>query len=261
LLIAHDAGTHFDAGPVMLNRLAGRAKLLSFLRDHFRSYGLALLVFFLACERATAQADLGIDRNAQNLMVVLRESIGGANKQDETLQPMGGMRAKLSDGREVDVESAAFLLLGDMHVRFVFDGPSYMPNAKPQDLTRFGMNPEQALRLAIGNIKRVYGNPVVKPFAAGLMQVQGRSPDFNSSYFLDREFWRSLLKQHPEGILAAVPKRGGLVFTPVSNVEAVNGLRKGIGYLYSSSGSMRVSSALYLFKDDRWTVFQPPQPQ
>lgn len=89
------------------------------------------------------------------------------------------------------------------------------------------------------------------------MQVQGRSPDFNSSYFLDREFWRGLLKQHPDGILVAVPKRGGLVFTPMNNREAANGLRKGIGYLYSSSGSMRV----YLFKDDRWTVFQPPQPQ
>ena len=136
-----------------------------------------------------------------------------------------------------------------------------MPNAKPQILAGLGIIPEQALQRAVGNIKRMYGNPVAKPFTAGLMQVQGKSPDFDSSYFLDREFWRSLLRKHREGILVGVPKRGGLVFTPMSNGEAVGNLRKGIGYLYSSSGSMRISSALYLFKDDRWTVFQPPQPQ
>lgn len=230
------------------------------LRDRFRACGVAVSVFFLACESAAAQADLAADRSARNLMVVLRESTG-ANKQDETLQPMGRMRARLSDGKEVDVETAAFPLLGDMHIRFVFDAPSHMPNAKPQDLVRLELSPEQALQLAVGNIKRTYGSPVVKPFTAGLMQVQGKSPDFDSSYFLDREFWRGLLKQHPEGIVVGVPKRGGLVFTPLSNGEAVNGLRKGIAYLHSSSGSMRVSSALYLFKNDRWTVFQSPPPQ
>jgi len=208
-----------------------------------------------------AQNPQDIDKSAQNLMVVLRESMGGVNKQDEMLQPMGRMRVKLADGKEVDVESAAFLLLGDMHIRFVFDGPSYMPNAKLQDLARLGINPEQALQLAVGNIKRVYGNPVVKPFTAGLMQVEGKSPDFDSSYFLDRDFWRKLLRQHPEGIVVGVPKRGGLVFAPLSDSTAVDSLRRGIAYLYSSSGQMRVSSALYLFKDDHWTVFQPPQAQ
>lgn len=230
------------------------------LRAHFLACGLALSVLFLACESATAQAELAVDRSSRNLMVVLRESTG-ANKQDETLQPVGRLRARLSDGKEVELETAAFLLLGDMHIRFVFDGPSHMPNAKPQDLVRLEVSPEQALQLAVGNIKRMYGGPVVRPFTAVLMQVQGKSPHFDSSYFLDREFWRGLLKQHPEGIVVGVPKRGGLVFTPLSNGEAVNGLRKGIAYLYSSSGSMRVSSALYLFKNDRWTVFQSPQPQ
>ena len=93
------------------------------------------------------------------------------------------------------------------------------------------------------------------------MQVEGKSPDLNSSYFLDRDFWRDLLRQHPEGIVAAVPKRGGLLFVPLSDRRAVNELRKGIAYLYSSSERLRVSSALYLFKDDHWTVFQPAPAQ
>jgi hypothetical protein len=44
----------------------------------------------------------------------------------------------------------------------------------------------------------------------------------------------------------------------ISDGNTVDRLRKGIFHLYSSSDGMRVSSALYLFKDDRWTVFQPP---
>jgi hypothetical protein len=215
---------------------------------------------FLTSESVVAQAPQAVDRSAKNLMVVLRESIG-ANKQDEALEPEAKGRAKLPDGREIEFEMAHFALLGDIHIRFVFDGPSYMPNARPQDLARLNLSPEQALQLAVANIKRVYGNPIAKPWTAGLMQVQGKSPDFDSSYFLDRAFWRRLLRQNPEGIVVAVPKRGGLLFTPVTDHKAVDGLRKGIAYLYSSSEQLRISSALYLFKDDRWTVFQPPHAQ
>lgn len=207
-----------------------------------------------------AQTPQAVDKSAENLMVVLRETVG-ANKQDEVLQPMLKARIKLPDGKEVEVEWAHFALLGDMHIRFVFDGPSYMPNATPQDLARLNLSAEQALQLAVGNIKRVYGDPVAKPWTRGLMQVEGKSPDFDSSYFLDRGFWQRLLRQHPEGIVVAVTKRGGLLFAPITDSKAVDLLRTGVAYLYSSSGHMRVSSALYLFKDDRWTVFQPPHAQ
>jgi hypothetical protein len=219
---------------------------------------LCSLCGFLAPENAIAQTPQAVDRSAENLMVVLRES-PGINKQDEVLEPETKIRVKLPDGSEIDTEMAAFAFLGDMHIRFVFDGPDYMPNAKPQDLARLNLSPEQALQLAVGNIKRVYGDPVATPWTAGLMQVQGKSPDFDSSYFLDRAFWQGLLRQNPEGIVVAVPKRGGLLFTPVTDSRAVNGLRKGIAYLHSRSERMRVSSALYLFKNDRWTVFQPPR--
>ena len=67
------------------------------------------------------------------------------------------------------------------------------------------------------------------------MQVEGKSPDLNSSYFLDRAFWRNLLRQNREGIVVAVPKRGSLLFTSITDSKAVDGIRKGIAYLYSSS--------------------------
>jgi len=196
------------------------------------------------------------DATAQNLMVVLRETEGG-NKQDESLRPIGKAKAKLPDGKEVEFEPAWFEFIGDMHIRFVFDHPNAMSGASPKDLARLNLTAEQALELAVTNIKRVYGAPNSQPWSSGLLQVKGKSPDLDSSYFLDSEFWRGLLKQHPEGLVVAVPKRGGLVYTPLSNSKAVETLRKGVVYLHSSSERMRVSAALYLFKDDRWSVFQP----
>ncbi|WP_434904503.1 hypothetical protein [Bradyrhizobium sp. HKCCYLS20291] len=204
----------------------------------------------------SARAD--VDTSAQNLMVVVREAIG-TNKDTETLEPIGKLRTKLPDGKEVEFELAAFLLLGDMQIRFVFDGPQFMPNAKPQDLARLGLAPAEALALAVANIKRVYGDPVAKPWEMELMQVEGRSPDLDSSYVLDRAFWRHLLREHPEGLVVAVPKRGTLLFTPANEEAKVQWLRDNIARLHATSGKLRVSSALYLFKYDRWTVFQSPK--
>jgi len=203
-----------------------------------------------------AQANDPFDTSANNLLVVLRES-EGANKQDEVLRPMGKAKAKLADGKEIEIETGWFEYLGDMHIRFVFDGPQSMRNATPQDLARLKLTPEEALRLAVVNIKRAYGRPTVVPWSSGVMQVKGKSPDLDSSYFLDREFWKGLLKQHPDGLVVSVAKRGGLIFTPLSDTKAVESLRKGVASLHSSSEQWRISSALYLFKDDRWTVFQP----
>ena len=218
------------------------------------------LCSFIICGIAMTQPFPPVDKSANNLMVVLRESIGGAPKEDEALVPMGKYVATLPDGRRIESEMAAFRFIGDMHIRFVFDGPNAMQVASPEDLIRLDLTPEQALALAMTNIKRVYGRPIAVPWTAGLMQVKGRSPDLDSSYFLDREFWRAQLKDHPEGLVVSVAKRGGLLFAPLSDTRTVDGLRRGVGYLFTSSENLRVSSALYLFKDDRWTIFQAPLP-
>jgi hypothetical protein len=211
---------------------------------------------FLFSGAASAQTDRGFDDSASNLMVVLRESVG-ANKQVESLVPMGRPKVKLPDGREMEVDMMAFAYLGDMHVRFVFDAPTTMPNASPKDLERLQLTPEAALALAIKNIKRVYGEPQAAPWG-DLFEVSGKSPDLDSSYFLDKDFWNAQLKKYPEGVVALVAKRGGLAFAPLSNQKAVDGMKRAVGYLYTSSGRLRVSSALYLFKDGKWSVYQAP---
>jgi hypothetical protein len=45
----------------------------------------------------------------------------------------------------------------------------------------------------------------------------------------------------------------------VSDEAAVASLRFGAAAWYAGDPGTRLSSALYLFKDGHWSVFQPPQ--
>lgn len=193
-----------------------------------------------------------------NLLVVLRES-PGANKQDETLTPFGKIQATLPDGREVEFEASWFQYLGDMHLRLVFDGSRRVQSASPEDLEKLRLSPDEALRQAVDNLRRRYGAPVAEPWSGGLMQVHGNAPELDSSYFLDRGFWLEQLRESPAGVVAAVPRRGGLVFARADDDSAVATLRFSAAALFASNEGTRISSGLYLFKDGHWSVFQPPQ--
>lgn len=207
---------------------------------------------------ANAQTSEKFETSAQNLLVVLRES-QGENKQDESLQPFGKLTATMPDGREIELETSWYRYLGDMHIRLVFNGDRSLQSASPDDLFRLRLTPDEALKIAVLNLRRDFGLPDVSPWSGGLMQVQGRAPDLTSSYFLDRDFWQELQGSHPEGLVVAVPRRGGLVYAPASDDEAVASLRFSAAALYAGGPGARLSSALYLFKDGHWSVFQPPQ--
>ena len=209
----------------------------------------------IACGAAAAEP---LDTSASNLIAVLRET-PGANQEVDALRPMGSVRATLNDGREVEIAASWFHYLGDMHVRFVFDGERTMQTASPEDLQRLRLTPEQAVEQAMGNLRRRYGPPRVEPFTGRLMQVTGSEPDLVSSHFLDRAFWVEVARDYPQGIVVSVPKRGGMLFAAADDELAVIALRFSATAIYTASDRSRVSSALYLFKDGRWSVYQPAQ--
>jgi hypothetical protein len=221
-------------------------------------FRFALLVLASVSMKFTsAQGAEDVIKTKENFMVVVRESTG-ANRIEDLLKPTGKQRAKLADGKEIELDMAHWEFIGDTHIRFVFDGPQTMMNATPQDLDRIGVKDvDEALGLALKNIKRTYGEPKASSLDKGIMQVQGKSPDLDSSYFLDRDFWSGLEKKHPEGLVVSVAKRGGLLYAPFSDGRAVNVLKENVAKLHASSQRMRISSALFLFKDGKWTVFQP----
>jgi len=193
----------------------------------------------------------------ENFMLVLRET-QGANKRQFNFVPFGPSTGNLANGETITVDSAWFDLIGDMHVRFVVDGETTMRNLTAEEFDAYGLTPTEAVDIAIRNIKARYGQPRAKPWAEGIMVIEGESPDLDSSYFLDRSFWDKVLVKHPEGLIVGVPGRGALVYAPASDREAVAALERSIRSLYESSEDLRVSSALYLYKDRRWTVYRAP---
>ncbi|MBI5274866.1 MAG: hypothetical protein HY854_00250 [Burkholderiales bacterium] len=212
----------------------------------------------LACACATNAWAQGFDTSAGNLLALLRESPGN-NRPEEKLDPIGLVRAQLADGREVDIDASWFQYLGDMHVRLVFDGEASMQTASPGDLERLHLSPQDAVTQAVDNMRRRYGAPRVQPYGGGLMQVVAAEPDLVSSYFLDRALWQDQLHRYPQGVVASVPLRGGLLFAPADDEKALTNLRFSAAALFTASDRTRVSSALYLFKDGRWSVFQAPR--
>ena len=219
----------------------------------------ALLAASLGAVAAPAAGDdEGFEVSAGNLLVVLRES-PGANKLEEGLSPFGKISARAADGREFQFEASWFQYLGDMHLRLVFDGTRRVQSAMPDDLARLSLSPEQALEHAVENLRRRYGAPTAEPWSGGVMQVHGNAPELDSSYFLDRDFWLEQLRASPAGIVAAVPERGGLVFARADDEAAIATLRFSAAVLFAQREETRISSGLYLFKDGRWSVFQPPQ--
>ena len=223
---------------------------------HWLALALAAWAAVAQAQTPAAQED-DFDTGAGNLMAVLRES-AGTNEPQETLKPYGRLLAELPDGREVELETSWFRYVGDMHIRLVFDSSTQLQSASQDDLERLRLDPQHAVQLAVANLRRVYGEPVSKPWPGGLMQVVGRADDMNSSYFLDRPFWASLEAQHPKGIVVAVPQRGGLLYAPADDEDAVAALSFSATAIYASSARTRVSSALYLFRDGHWSVFQRP---
>ena len=267
-LLGDDGAPPFHARPDPYNLHAARRRrrmggedgettMKKLLRRAVAVCAFSAGAFAVAAASPDAASDT-FEVSAANLLVVLRET-PGANKQDEALQPFGKIAARLPDGRDVEFEASWFQYLGDMHLRLVFDGERRVQSALPSDLLKLRLTPEEALARAVGNLRQRYGTPVAEPWSGGLMQVRGSTPELASSYFLDRQFWMEQLRHYPQGIVAAVPGREGLVFAPADNEMAVASLRFSAAALYVSSDRSRVSSGLYLFKDGRWSVFQRPQ--
>ncbi|MBE7939955.1 MULTISPECIES: hypothetical protein [Ramlibacter] len=225
---------------------------------HIRANRRHALACLLAMGASCAARAAGVHANeAGALLAVLREA-EGQDKPDEELQPWGWFDAVLADGRRVQIAPSWYRYLGDMQLRLVFDAGAQLESADPADLERLRLTPEDALAVAVANLRRRYGAPEVTDWGDGLLQVEGQAPELVSSYFLDRAFWSALEASHPHGLVAAVPRRAGLVFADAGDARALASLRFAAAALHAGSGGTRISSALYLFRGGHWSVWQAP---
>ena len=193
-----------------------------------------------------------------SLLFVLREH-PGADKVDDSLALVPPFSVPVPGGIDATMAPAWFDLIGDLQLRLVRDTPDSMLTLHASELEELRLSPEEAVTFALANLQRLHGPPRVEAWH-NLRRVVGRSEDFDSAWFLDRAFWRARLAEHPEGVVVAVPRTDLLLFVPASDTAAVDSMRRGILGLHKDAGDWRLSSALYLFDDDRWTVLQPAVP-
>lgn len=191
------------------------------------------------------------------LRLALRERVG-ANKADESFALVEPFEVEGPGGIKASMAPAWVDLVGDLQLRLVRETPGCVLTLHASELADLRLSFDEAVALALGNLHRVHGEPVVAPWH-NLQRVSGGDEDVSSAYFLDRTFWRARLAAHPDGLVIAVPRTDALLFAPLADTVAVDSMRQGVPGLHAGGGEhYRLSSALYLFKDDRWTVFQPP---
>ena len=189
---------------------------------------------------------------------VLRER-PGANKIDDSLALVEPFEVPLPGGAVATMAPAWFDLIGDLQLRLVRSTPDCILTLHASELDALAPSVDEALALALANLHRQHGEPGASQWH-NLQRVGGRTEDVASAYFLDRAFWRARLAEHPAGLVAGVPRTDLLVFAPRVDGAALDSMRRGVPGLHASGGDWRLSSALYLFEDDRWSVFQPAAP-
>jgi hypothetical protein len=192
------------------------------------------------------------------LLFVLRER-RGADKRDDTPALVAPFEVALPGGATASMAPAWFDLIGDLQLRLVRSTPDHVLALHAAELGEMALSVDAALALALANLHRLHGAPEPRAWH-NLQRVGGRDEDADSAYFLDRAFWRARLVQHPQGLVAAVPRTDLLLFAPLADTAAVDSLRRGIPGLHAQGGDYRLSSALYLFHGDRWQVFQAAAP-
>jgi hypothetical protein len=192
------------------------------------------------------------------VLLVLRER-PGADKRDDSLAPVEPFEVPLPGGGAATMAPAWFDLMGDLQLRLVRSTPEHVLALHAGELDELALGVDDALALALANLHRLHGAPGASPWH-DVWRVGGRDEDVASAYFMDRAFWRARLAEHPEGLVAAAPRTDLLLFVPLADTAAVDSLRRGIPGLHAGGGDYRLSSALFLFKDERWSVFQPATP-
>jgi hypothetical protein len=193
-----------------------------------------------------------------DLLLVLRER-PGADKRDQALALVEPFDVPLPGGAAATMAPAWFDLIGDLQLRLVRNTPDHVLALHASELEDLALDVDQALALALANLHRLHGAPAASPWH-DLQRVDGRSEDVASAYFMDRAFWRARLREHPDGLVAAVPRTDLLVFAPRADAAAVHSMRRGVPGLHAQGGDWRLSSALYLFGDEGWSVFQAAAP-
>lgn len=150
--------------------------------------------------------------------------------------------------------TASYGYLGDMQLRLVFDDPGHAQAAavRHEDLARLELAPQKAVAQAVANTLRANGAAQVVSMGEGVYSLRGPHLEYNGTYLLDRAFWRAQLQKFPAGLLAALPRKGVLLFCPAGDARVEGELARQAGRIFAAADTAAISACIYRFDAAGW---------
>lgn len=170
------------------------------------------------------------------------------------MQPSRGPHQQRECLSPPSATSLVFGYLGDLQLRFVFDAPGVgsATLARTEDFARLDLSPARAMAQAMANFKRM-GAPEVVSMGGGVYSLRAQHPAYSALHMLDRSFWRAQLRRFPQGLIAALPRKGMLMFAPAGDPAIERALTQQASRIVAQSGPGATSSWLYRFDAGGWT--------
>jgi hypothetical protein len=202
------------------------------------------------------------NRRKDRLFAVLGQS-PGERKLYPRPQLVGKVELKDNQGNRMSSELAAWDLLADIHVRFLFhtSGGYFIADLEEFQEVKINSLP-YALKLATENLRRECGAPRVSQVVKGVSRVTGVAPGLNTGYFFDYEFWLEQLNRQPsgQGLAIGAPTREDLLFCSADDFEAIDRLRSESKRYYSdATAATRVSTAVLRLMNDGLSLIHMPE--
>ena len=207
------------------------------------------ILFLVLFSTADVMAEKSIP---ENFLVVIREAIDATVPQI-ILEPEYPQTAEI-DGESLEFNMAWYSLIGDTQIRFVLDGEHTMSNVEVEEFEKYGITVEQGITEAIANQESIYGKATYAEWQEGIYIVSGGSVDLDSSHFLNARLWAEVDSAFPDGIVAAIPDRGTLIFAPISDENASTLLVSNVKQLKEGSESLGISKFPYLRQKGSWKL-------
>lgn len=149
-------------------------------------------------------------------------------------------------------DALAYGYLGDLELRLLFRQPGLAAGVQSEDLQPLELTPGKAVSLGAQNVLRALGPAHIVPLQGGVYMLRGAHPVDNAIYLLDRNFWRGQLQKFPQGLVAALPRRGALLFAPGGSPEVEGELARQAAAMAQAAGADALSALVYHFDAEGW---------
>jgi hypothetical protein len=143
--------------------------------------------------------------------------------------------------------------VGDLHLRYVFDDPSFMLALRVRDLKRLKIKREELPTIVVDNYRRLYPKLTIN-WAERWLGVLMNGGELEPCTMLDGGFWQRQERAFGTQLIAVVPSVQEVYFTPGQPQQNVGLLKNLATQQYEKAGKHAVSRTVFAWRGYRWEV-------